>query len=122
MPRLLASLFLEKIGIDWAQALPTIAFANMPEAKMFVTSQYSFRLMFNYTAPPDWRGAFERAKGRVSVIAGADDQLMDADAYQRALPPLGVAATVLPGVDRMGIVYKAEAMKAILAAMADTSF
>jgi pimeloyl-ACP methyl ester carboxylesterase len=119
LPRILASVFLEKLGIDWPQSLPAIAFADAPEAKMSVTSQYSFRLMQNYTAPLDWQGAFERAKGRVSVIAGADDQLMDAEAYKRALPPLGVALTVLPGVDHMGIVYKPEAIKAILAAIAE---
>jgi alpha-beta hydrolase superfamily lysophospholipase len=119
LPRIRASVILEKLGIDWPQSLPAIAFANVPEAKMFVTSQYSFRLMGNYTAPPDWQDAFARAKGRITVIAGADDQLMDAEAYKRALPPLGVAVTVLPGVDHMGIVYKAEAIKAILAAMAE---
>jgi alpha-beta hydrolase superfamily lysophospholipase len=119
LPRIFASVLLDKLGIDWPQSLPAIAFADAPEAKMSVTSQYSFRLMQNYTAPLDWQGAFERAKGRVSVIAGADDQLMDAEAYRRALPPLGVALTVLPGVDHMGIVYKPEAIKAILAAIAE---
>jgi alpha-beta hydrolase superfamily lysophospholipase len=118
LPRILATRALAGLGIDWPQSLPAIAFANVPEAKMFVTSQYSFRLMQNYTAPLDWREAFARAKGRLTVIAGAKDQLMDADAYQRALPPLGVPVTILPGVDHMGIVYKAEAIKAILAAMA----
>ena len=121
LPRIIATLALEKLGIDWPQPLPAVAFATAPEAKMFVTSQYSFRLMGNYTAPLDWRGAFARVKGRITVIAGADDQLMDADAYRRNLPPLGVPLTVLPGVDHMGIVYKAEAIKAILAAMAEGS-
>ena len=121
LPRIIATLALERLGIDWPQALPALAFANGPEAKMFVTSQYSFRLMADYTAPTDWKAAFARAKGRITVIAGADDQLMDADGYRRALPPLGVALTVLPSVDHMGIVYKAEAIKAILAAMAEGS-
>jgi len=119
MPRIFAAVFLERLGIDWPQSLPAIAFANVPEAKMFVTSQYSFRLMQNYTAPPDWKGAFLRAKGRVAVVAGADDQLMDAEAYRRALPPLGASVTILPGVDHMGIVYRPEAIKAILTAMAE---
>ena len=119
LPRIIATLALEKLGIDWPQSLPAVAFATAPEAKMFVTSQYSFRLMGNYTAPLDWRGAFACVKGRITVIAGADDQLMDADGYKRTLPPLGVPLTVLPGVDHMGIVYKAEAIKAILAAMAE---
>jgi pimeloyl-ACP methyl ester carboxylesterase len=119
LPRIFATLALEKLGIDWPQSLPTLAFANAPEAKMFVTSQYSFRLMGNYTAPPEWQDAFARAKGRISVIAGADDELMDADAYKRTLPPLGVQPTILPGVDHIGIVHRPEALKAILAVMAE---
>jgi pimeloyl-ACP methyl ester carboxylesterase len=118
-PRIVATLMLERIGIDWPQSLPAIAFANAPEAKMGVTSQYSFRLLQNYTAPPDWKGAFLRAKGRIAVIAGADDELMDAEAYRRELPPLGVAMTILPNVDHMGVVYRPEAIRAILAAMAE---
>ncbi len=97
LPRIIATLALERLGIDWPQSLPALAFATAPEAKMFVTSQYSFRLMGNYTAPTDWRGAFARAKGRITVIAGADDQLMDAEAYKRTLPPLGVPLTVASG-------------------------
>ena len=119
LPRIFATLALEKLGIDWPQSLPTLAFANAPEAKMFVTSQYSFRLMGNYTAPPEWQDAFARAKGRIIVIAGADDELMDADAYKRTLPPLGVQPTILSGVDHIGIVHQPEALKAILAAMAE---
>jgi pimeloyl-ACP methyl ester carboxylesterase len=112
---------LERLGIDWPQSLPAIAFANVPQAKMSVTSEYSFRLLRNYTAPPDWRSAFARAKGRIAVVAGADDQLMDAEAYRRVLPALGASVTIIPGVDHMGIVYRPEAIKAILAAMAEAS-
>jgi len=119
MPRIIATLMLGRLGIDWPQSLPAIAFANAPEAKMFVTSQYSYRLLQNYTAPPDWRQSFGRAKGRISVIAGADDELMDAKAYQSALAPLGVPVTIIAHVDHMGIVTRTEAIKAIVAAMAD---
>jgi hypothetical protein len=48
------------------------------------------------------------------------DELMDAEGYQRALPSLGVALTIVPGVDHMGIVYRSEAIKAMLAAMVET--
>src|SRR5258707_6825213 len=114
MPCIFATLALERLGIDWPQSLPALAFANAPEAKMFVTSQYSFRLMGNYTAPPDWQDAFARAKGRISVVAGADDELMDADAFKRTLPPLGIPLTILPAVDHIGIVHQPEAINAIL--------
>ncbi len=119
LPRIVATVLLRRLGIDWPQSLPVVAFANAPEAKMAVTSRYTFRLLQNYTAPPDWKNAFERAKGRIAVIAGVDDELMDAEAYRRELPPLGAPVTIIPGVDHMGIVYRPEAIKAILAAVAE---
>jgi len=119
LPRIVATVMLGRLGVDWPQSLPAIAFAIAPETKMFVTSQYTFRLLQNYTAPPDWRQAFERAQGRISVIAGADDELMDAKAYQRALAPLGVPVTIVANVDHMGIVTRPEAIRAIVAAMAE---
>ena len=118
LPRIIATLVLARVGIDWPQSLPAIAFANAPEAKPFVTSVYSFRLLQNYTAPPDWKGAFERAKGRIFLIAGADDELMDAPGYEQALAPIGVPLTIVLGVDHMGIVYRPEAIKAVQAALA----
>ena len=120
MPRIVATLMLERIGIDWPQSLPAIAFANAPEAKMDVNSRYSFRLLGNYTAPRDWTGAFLSAQGRIAVIAGAARRIDGRRRpIERALPPLGVALTILPGVDHMGVVYRPEAIKAILAAMSE---
>ena len=46
---------------------------------------------------------------------------MDAEAYGRVLPPLGVDLKIIPDVDHMGIVYRPEAIKAIIAAMAEGS-
>jgi alpha-beta hydrolase superfamily lysophospholipase len=119
LPRILATFALARIGVDWPQSLPVIAFANAPQAKPLVTSVYSFRLWRNYTAPPDWKRAFERASGRISLFAGDADELMDAPAYRTALTPLRVPVTLIPGVDHMGIVYRPEAVKAIVAALAD---
>src|SRR5271166_3836504 len=55
LPRIIAIVMLGRMGIDWPESLPAIAFAYTPEAKMFVTSQYSFRLLQNYAAPQDWK-------------------------------------------------------------------
>ena len=82
---------LERIGIDWPQSLPAIAFANVPEAKMRVTSQYSFRLLHELHRPARLEGRLPACRKAASrSIAGADDELMDAEAYRRVLPPLGV--------------------------------
>jgi pimeloyl-ACP methyl ester carboxylesterase len=113
LPRIAAITILRRIGIDWPQSLPVIAFASAPEAAMFVTSRYSFRLLVNYGPPPDWKGALEGAASRIALIAGENDELMDAPAYRNVVAPLGVRVTLLPGVDHMGIVHAPEALAAI---------
>ena len=83
---------------------------------MFVTSHYSFRLLVNYGPPQDWKGALAGAASRIDLIAGENDELMDAPAYQRVVAPLGVRVTLLPGVDHMGVVHAPAALAAIVAA------
>ena len=56
LPRIVATLVLSRLGIDWPQSLPVIAFANVPEAKESVTSRYSFRLLQNYNRPARLEG------------------------------------------------------------------
>ena len=74
----------------------------------------------HYTAPLDWRGAFARVKGRIIVvIADADDQLMDAERLSAQPAAARVPLTILPGVDHMESSTRPEAIKAILAAMAE---
>jgi pimeloyl-ACP methyl ester carboxylesterase len=116
IPRIVAITILERLGIDWPQSLPVIAFANRPEAAKFVTSRYSFRLLANYGPPPDWKGALQAAAGRIELIAGENDELMDASAYQSVVAPLGVRVTLLPGVDHIGVVRQPAALAAIVPA------
>ena len=116
IPRIVALTLLARFGVDWAQSLPAIAFANRPEAAMATVSRYSFRLMIDYGPPEDWRGALQGAASRVALIAGEADELMDAPAYQSAVAPLGVRVTLLPGVDHMGVIYQPAALAAIVAA------
>jgi pimeloyl-ACP methyl ester carboxylesterase len=118
MPRVLALALLDRAGIDWAQSLPVLGFAIAPEAIPFVTPHYSYRLMRNYASPDDWRAPFARSGPRIDVIAGEDDELMNAAAYGPALEPYGVKVKVVPGVDHMGIVYKPAALAAIVEATA----
>ncbi len=113
IPRIIAIQLLGRLGIDWPQGMPTLAFAVTPRTKMMLTAQYSWRLMTNYAAPDDWKKAFEQNRDRIAVLSGADDELMDAQAYHRELAPLGVDVRLIPGVDHMGVVYKPEALTAL---------
>jgi pimeloyl-ACP methyl ester carboxylesterase len=116
-PRIFALKGLGALGVDWLQSLPVIGFANAPEAARFVTSQYSYRLLMNYGPPTDWQRAFQASAGRIQVIAGENDELMDAPAYKTAVEPLGAKVTLLPDVDHIGIVYRPAALAAIVAAV-----
>ena len=118
LPRMIALTLLSRLGNAWAQSLPVIAFANVPEAARSVTSRYSARLAGNYGPPADWRAAFQAAAGRIDVIVGENDELMNAPAYRDAVEPLGAKVTLLPDVDHMGIVHRPAALAAILAAAA----
>ena len=51
------------------------------------------------------------------MIAGLDDELMNAPAYKSALEPLGASVTLLADVDHMGMVYRPAAIAAVLAAL-----
>ena len=117
LPRIIALMLMNRVGLDLGQSLPTIAFADAPEAAMAVTSRYSFRLQINYGPPQDWRSALRSPPGRIALIAGERDELMDAAAYQRVVPPLGPSVTLLPDVDHMGVVYAPAALAAMVAAV-----
>jgi pimeloyl-ACP methyl ester carboxylesterase len=116
-PRIIALAILRRLGVDWGQGLPAVAFATAPEAAKFVTPRYSFRLLVNYGPPTDWTGALQSAAARIVVIGGENDELMDAPAYRSAVAPLGVSVTLLPGVDHIGIVCAPEALAAIVASV-----
>lgn len=118
LPRILALAILRRLGIAFGQSLPVIAYANDPAAAKFTTSVYSFRLLADYGPNFDWsnmKAAIHAAAGKLKVIAGADDELMDAPVYERELKPLGAKVTLLPGVDHMGIVTEPAALVAIVA-------
>ncbi len=114
--RIIAIGLLRRAGLDWGQSLPVIAFANAPEAAMFVTSEYSYRLLADYGPQWEWRAPFEARGAQMVVIAGENDELMDAPAYKPNLEPLGVKVTLVPGVDHMGVVYRPQALAAIVGA------
>jgi pimeloyl-ACP methyl ester carboxylesterase len=118
MPRVLALRLLGRLGVDWGQSLPALAFAVRPEARPYVTPSYSYRLMSNYTGPDDWRASFVASRGKMIVIAGEADELMNSPAYASALEPLGARVETLPNVDHMGVVYQPAALQAIVAAVA----
>jgi len=120
LPRIVALTVLAGFGVTAGQSLPVIHYATLDGAEFAQTPVYSYRLLASFSPSYDWSATsagLRAAAPRVSVIAGADDEMMDADGYARALPPLGADVTVLPGVDHMGVVYTPAALAAIVSAV-----
>jgi alpha-beta hydrolase superfamily lysophospholipase len=115
IPRILGLLALRKIGIDCCEALPVLAFAVPPNSEKILTATYSDRLMRNFANHPDFRADLAAATKPLSIIAGADDELMLSDKYAEAVRGLAhpVDVKLIEGVNHMGIVSAPKAVSEI---------
>jgi pimeloyl-ACP methyl ester carboxylesterase len=117
--RIIALVLLRKIGVTFGQSLPVIAYATDPAAAKVLTSRYSFRLLADYGPEFDWaktQATIRSVASKLTVICGAEDELMNAPAFESELKPLGAEVKLLPGVDHMGVVYQPAALAAIVEA------
>ena len=115
IPRILGLLALRKIGIDCCEALPVLAFAVPPNSAKILTATYSDRLMRNFANHPDFRADLAAATKPLTIIAGADDELMLSDRYAEAVGGLAhpVDVRLIEGINHMGIVSAPKAVSEI---------
>ena len=115
IPRILGLLALRKIGIDCCEALPVLAFAVPPNSEKILTATYSDRLMRNFANHPDFRADLAAATRPLTIIAGADDELMLSDKYAEAVRGLAhpVDVKLIEGINHMGIVSAPKAVSEI---------
>jgi alpha-beta hydrolase superfamily lysophospholipase len=114
IPRFLALRALRSMGIDCCEALPTLAFAVPPNSEKILASTYSYRLMRNF-ATRGYKADFAAATIPLTLIAGADDELMLADKYADAVHAVApkVNVKLIDGVDHMGIVGSPKAIAVV---------
>ncbi|MGJ5051523.1 alpha/beta hydrolase [Bradyrhizobium oligotrophicum] len=114
IPRILALGMLRRIGMPCCEALPVLAFAVRPNSEKFLAPTYSYRLFRNF-ATRGYKADLAAAKHPVTIIAGADDELMLADKYADAVHAVarGVDVKLIAGVNHMEIVSAPQAVSAI---------
>jgi len=114
VPRILGLSVLRKIGIDCCEALPVLAFAVPANSKNILVPVYSDRLMRNL-ATRGYRTDLAAATRPLTIIAGADDEMMLADKYAEAVHAVAPAVDVklIEGVNHMGIVTVPKAVSAV---------
>jgi alpha-beta hydrolase superfamily lysophospholipase len=115
IPRIIALTMLRRIGIDCCDALPVVAFAVPPNSEQILVPAYTERLRRNFAANRDFRTDIAAATRPITIVSGADDELMLADKYAEAVrgvtPPVDVK--LIAGVNHMGIVSAPKAVSEI---------
>jgi pimeloyl-ACP methyl ester carboxylesterase len=115
MPRIVALVMLRRIGINCCEALPVLAFAVPPNSERALVPAYSERLRSNFGVHLDYRTDLAAATKPLTIIAGADDELMLAGKYAEAVSAVAPAVKVklIDGVNHMGIVGSPAAVSLI---------
>jgi len=114
VPRILGLLALRKLGINCCEALPTLAFGVPPNSEKILVPVYSDRLMRNF-ATRGYRTDLAAVTRPLTIISGADDEMMLADKYEataQAVAP-SVDVKLIDGVNHMGLVTLPKAVSAV---------
>ena len=114
IPRIMGLVALHKLGISCCDALPTLAFAVPPNSAKILAATYSDRLMRNF-ATRDYRTDFAAVTRPMTLISGADDELMLPDKFADAVHAVApnVDVKLIDGINHMQIVSAPKAVAAI---------
>jgi alpha-beta hydrolase superfamily lysophospholipase len=115
IPRIIGLMALRGVGITCCEALPVLAFAVPPNSEKNLVATYSDRLMRNFAVNRDFRNDLASATRPITLISGADDELMFADKYVEAMraAPAPVDVKLIEGINHMGIVSVPRAVSTI---------
>jgi len=115
IPRIIALMALRTVGITCCEALPVLALAVPPNSEKALVGIYTDRLMRNFGVSSDYRRDLAAATKPLTIICGADDELMLADKYADAVrgAKAAVDVRVLEGINHMAIVAAPKAISLI---------
>jgi alpha-beta hydrolase superfamily lysophospholipase len=115
IPRILGLLALRAIGVNCCEALPVLALAVPTNSEKTLVSTYTDRLMRNFAVRGDFRHDLAAATKPLTIISGADDEVMLSDKYAEAVRGVKVAVDVrvLDGINHMGIVSTPKAISIV---------
>ena len=119
--RIVALTALNALGITYWNDLPVLRFALDDYGRQHLTPFYSYSMMANFGVYRDYAGAVRRSKGDLRVLAGRDDELIQAsllsDTFAKTGHPLPV--TVIDGVTHIGMILDSPAVAAVVQACHD---
>ncbi|MCS3762088.1 alpha/beta hydrolase [Bradyrhizobium centrosematis] len=114
LPRFFGLMALRKLGIDCCSQLPVLALAVPASSAKYLTATYSDRLLRNF-ASRDYRLDLPATTRPITIISGADDEMMVSDKYAEAVQAVkpSVDVKIIDGINHMGIVTQPKAISVI---------
>jgi len=118
IPRILALLLLDRLGIHAFEHLPVLAFAIDPARADLLTGRYSFLLMRAF-GTTDYAADLRKASSPIVVLVGEKDELFDAQLFAPTIAAVrpDVAVAVVPALNHIEMTTDPRAVPAIVAAM-----
>jgi pimeloyl-ACP methyl ester carboxylesterase len=120
LPRVIGLTVLNRVGINWFNGLPIVAFATSPKASN-LTSVYSFRLAVDFGASRDYLAGLGRSTKPATLLVGGGDELFYPEQYAPLLRPVrpNLRITVVPGIGHIGMTVTPEGIAAVRNAFLD---
>lgn len=118
IPRIIALVMLNRIGIHTFDHLPALAFAIQPERAELLTGSYSWRLMRAF-GTNDYAADLRKAAMPIDVLVGEQDELFDARLFAPTIAAVrtDIAVTVVPALNHIEMTLDPRAYPGIVAAV-----
>jgi non-heme chloroperoxidase len=113
-PRIVILAMFNRVGIDWFNGLPVVAFATSPKAPN-LTSVYSFRLAVDFGAPRNFLAAIGRETKPAVLLVGGADELFYPDRFAPLFAPVSpdMPITIVPGIGHVGMTVSPAGIAAV---------
>ena len=119
IPRILALVVLNGLGISSFNYLPVIEYAVPPEAQRFLTPSYSFTLAMNFRPHTDYRADIAAVSLPMEVLVGEKDDQFRPERFSSEFSSVGrtVPVTIVPATGHIELTLKPEAIQAAVKAI-----
>jgi non-heme chloroperoxidase len=118
IPRVVTIVWLNRLGIHWFDGCPVISYAVSAGSRE-TTSSYSFRLMMNFGAGPQYESYLKNIRRPAAVLVGDADEQVFADQFAPLMQRLGVniPVTIVPNMKHHDMIAAPEALRAVVRAI-----
>jgi non-heme chloroperoxidase len=120
VPRIIAIVWLNRLGIHWFDGFPVIGYAVSPEMAKSMTASYSYRLLTNFGAGRQYETYLRNIRRPAAIFVGEADEQVIPDQFAPLLQRLAVniPVTLIPNMKHTDMIHRPEAFRVIVPAIA----